>query len=192
MIPIHEVTRATPVSRLRRNPVSADTNADEIVAIATDSSSSGWTRVRPCRHSLRTATAEPERNTPPRRQHTQRVGRPTRTPMKSSPSPPTRRSSEDKGQAVSTLASDGHSQAGAEHPTATPAGPPADVPAGPPADVPAGPPADVPAGLPADVPAGPPEDVPAGPPRRSLSDGPRSVSRVHAISEPAKSKLCGN
>ena len=99
---------------------SADTNADEIVAIATDSAIVGL----------------------------------------------------DKGQAVSTLTSDGHSQAGAEHPPATPPGPPADVPVGPPADVSAGPPADVPigpraevsAGPLADVPAGPPADVPAGPP----------------------------
>ena len=85
------------------NPASADTNADEIVAIATDSSIVGL----------------------------------------------------DKGQAVSSLASDGHSRAGAEHPTsATPAGPPVSVPAGPPADVPAGPPTDVPAGPPASLPVG--------------------------------------
>jgi hypothetical protein len=90
----------------------------------------------------------------------------------------------DKGEAVSSLASNGHSRAGADHPTpdastgrpaATPAGPPADVPAGPPASTPAGPPADLPAGPPASTPAGPPADVPAGPPASTPAGPPASL-----------------
>jgi hypothetical protein len=82
----------------------------------------------------------------------------------------------DKGQAVSSVASDGRSRAGAEHATsATEAGPPASVPVGPPADIPAGPPADVPAGPPADLPTGPPTETPAGPPADVPAGPPADV-----------------
>jgi hypothetical protein len=97
----------------------------------------------------------------------------------------------DKGAAVSSLASDGHSRAGTEHqtpeastgrPASTPAGTPADVPAGPPASTPAGPPADFPAGPPAETPAGPPADVPAGPP----ADIPAGPPASHPVTPPVE------
>jgi hypothetical protein len=95
----------------------------------------------------------------------------------------------DKAEAVSAVASDGHSNAGtngppsssptepstsvaASHSSSAPAGPPSSLPAGPPSSLPshaaistpAGPPSSLPAGPPSSISGGPPSSVPSGPP----------------------------
>jgi hypothetical protein len=80
----------------------------------------------------------------------------------------------DKALAVSSAASDGHSQTGTnDPPSSTPAGPPSSLPGGPPSSLPGGPPSSLPGGPPSSLPGGPPSSLPGGPPS-SLRGGPPS------------------
>jgi hypothetical protein len=107
----------------------------------------------------------------------------------------------DKGQAVSAVASDGHSQAGTNGPSvstpagapestragpalSTPAGPPVSTPAGAPESTPASAPVSTTAGPPVSTPAGPPESTPAGPPESTPAGPPESTPAGPPASEP--------
>jgi hypothetical protein len=91
----------------------------------------------------------------------------------------------DKGQAVSAVASDGHSQAGASGaPLSLPTGPAVSTPAGAPVSTPAGPPASTPAGAPVSTPAGPPVSTPAGVPVSTPAGPPASTPAGAPVSTP--------
>jgi len=90
----------------------------------------------------------------------------------------------EKGNAVSTEASNGKSRAGTNSaPSSLPAGPPSSIPRhGPPSSLPAGPPSSVPRhGPPSSLPGhGPPSSLPAGPPSSAPRHGPPSSLPRHA------------